>query len=144
LEQVTMKRFVSFLSFLVFVSYAYAASAATTVNSTKIEEAFVDALGTCGPSSVAAGILGKTNDPGVRHALRDAVIVEAADDAAGLGGGAKEHSDCMQKQLKSRGISPAEMAVMPDCVEHDWPEPLDSLGQCVQSRARLESGINAH
>ncbi len=139
-----MKRFVSFFAFLIFASYGYTASAATTVSPTKVEEAFVDALGDCGASSIAAGTVTKTNDPGVRHALRDAVIVEAADDAAGLGGGAKEHSDCMQKELKSRGITSAEMAVMPDCVEHDWPEPLDSLGQCVQSRARMEAGLNSH
>ena len=140
-----MKRLILLLPFLPFILYAGNAGAATVnASPNHIEEAFVDALGDCGASSIAAASVNKTNDPGVRHALRDALIVEAADDAAGLGGGAKEHTDCIQKQLRSRGITAAEMSVMPDCVEHDWPEPLYSLGQCVTDRARLDTGMNSH
>jgi hypothetical protein len=81
----------------------------------------------------------RTLDPGVRHALRDALIVEAADDAAGIAGANKSHSDCMRKDLLASGYSNVELSVLPDCVEHDWPEPLDYVGRCVARRSRLES-----
>ena len=140
-----MKKLLAFSAFfLIPLCAGPVAAAGTPATSSllapnRIEEAFVDSLGVCGAGSVTADTVGKTNDPGVRRALRNAMIVEAADDAAGLGGGAKTHSDCMQKHLSARGITAAEMAVMPDCVEHDWPEPLYNLGDCVVNRARLVS-----
>ncbi|MGA8792170.1 hypothetical protein, partial [Candidatus Binatus sp.] len=39
-----------------------------------LEEAFIDSVGTCGPSSKVAGSLGKSEDPQVKIALRDALI----------------------------------------------------------------------
>ncbi len=70
-----------------------------------IEEAFIDAVGTCGPSSNVAGSLGKSTDPQVKIELRDALITEAADDAAGVAGANQAHSDCMKKDLSARGYS---------------------------------------
>jgi hypothetical protein len=103
-----------------------------------IEEAFIDAVGTCGPSSSVAGSLGKSEDPAVRIALRDALITEAADDAAAVPGSGKAHSDCIRKDLTSRGLSDNDMAALPYCVKHDWPDPFTSLGVCVKSHSRLE------
>jgi hypothetical protein len=60
----------------------------------ELEEAFIDGVGTCGPSSNVAGSLGKSADPQVKIALRDALITEAADDAAAVAGSDKTHSDC--------------------------------------------------
>ena len=41
-----------------------AVSVGFALSTTGIEEAFVDAVGTCGPSSNVAGSLGKSDDPG--------------------------------------------------------------------------------
>ena len=70
-----------------------------------LEEAFIDAVGVCGPSSNVAGSLGKSEDPQVKIALRNALITEAADDAAGVAGSNKAHSDCLKKDLSARGYS---------------------------------------
>jgi len=106
-----------------------------------IEEAFIDAVGTCGPSSSVAGSLGKSDDPQVKIALRNALITEAADDAAAVAGTNKTHSDCIRKDLTSRGMSDSDMAVLPYCVKHDWPDPFTSLGVCVKSHSRLEGAL---
>ncbi len=117
-------------------------ASAKDLTTTGLEEAFVDGVATCGASSTIAGSLGKSKDPGVQAALRDALIVEAADDAAGLGGGAKGHVDCIQKDLTSRGYTAEQLSALPYCVKNDWPSPFTSLGQCVKSHARLEAGLN--
>jgi len=106
-----------------------------------IEEAFIDAVGTCGPSSSVAGSLGKSDDPQVKIALRNALITEAADDAAAVAGTNKAHSDCIRKDLTSRGLSDNDMASLPYCVKHDWPDPFTSLGVCVKSHSRLEGAL---
>ncbi len=106
-----------------------------------IEEAFIDAVGTCGPSSSVAGSLGKSDDPQVKIALRNALITEAADDAAAVAGTNKAHSDCIRKDLASRGLSDNDMASLPYCVKHDWPDPFTSLGVCVKSHSRLEGAL---
>jgi len=103
-----------------------------------LEEAFIDSVGVCGPSSNVAGALGKSEDPQVKIALRNALITEAADDAAGVAGSNKAHSDCLKKDLSARGYSDSDMAALPYCVKHDWPDPFTSLGQCVKSHSRLE------
>ena len=102
-----------------------------------LEEAFVDAVGTCGPSSKIAGSLGASEDPAVKIALRNALIIEAADDAALVSGSGKEHSDCIRKELKTRGYTDNDMEALPYCVKNDWPSPFTSLGVCVQSHSRL-------
>jgi hypothetical protein len=107
-----------------------------------IEEGFIDAVGTCGPSSNVAGSLGKSTDPQVKIELRDALITEAADDAAGVAGANQAHSDCMKKDLSARGYSDTDMAALPYCVKHDWPDPFTSLGTCVKSHSRLEGALN--
>ncbi|MGB8684441.1 MAG: hypothetical protein WCD12_16265 [Candidatus Binatus sp.] len=107
-----------------------------------IEEAFIDAVGTCGPSSNIAGSLGKSTDPQVKIELRDALITEAADDAAGVAGANQAHSDCMKKDLSARGYSDNDMSALPYCVKHDWPDPFTSLGTCVKSHSRLEGAMN--
>ncbi|HUO68507.1 MAG TPA: hypothetical protein VMV37_13275 [Gammaproteobacteria bacterium] len=114
---------------------------AKELSTTGLEEAFIDAVGTCGPSSSVAGSLGKSSDPAVKIALRDALIVEAADDAAGVPGANASHSECMKKELSGRGYSAAQEAALPYCVKHDWPDPFTSLGQCVQSHGRLEGAM---
>ena len=106
-----------------------------------LEEAFIDAVGTCGPSSNVAGALGKSTDPQVKIALRNALITEAADDAAGVAGANQAHGDCMKKDLSTRGYSDTDMAALPYCVKHDWPDPFTSLGTCVKSHSRLESAM---
>jgi hypothetical protein len=106
-----------------------------------IEEAFIDAVGTCGPSSSVAGSLGKSDDPQVKIALRNALITEAADDAAAVAGTNKAHSDCIRKDLTARGLSDNDMASLPYCVKHDWPDPFTSLGVCVKSHSRLEGAL---
>jgi hypothetical protein len=88
-----------------------------------------------------AGALGKSKDPGVQAALRNALIVEGAGDAAGVGGGSKEHSDCIQKELSGRGYT-SQLSALPYCVKNDWPTPFTSLGVCVASHAKLEAGLN--
>ncbi|HEY9157026.1 hypothetical protein [Candidatus Binatus sp.] len=115
---------------------------AKDLTTTGLEEAFIDAVGTCGPSSSMAGALGKSEDPAVKIALRDALIAEAADDAAAVAGSNKAHSDCIRKDLTSRGYTDNDMAALPYCVKHDWPSPFDSLGVCVKSHSRLEGVLN--
>ncbi len=106
-----------------------------------IEEAFIDAVGTCGPSSNVAGSLGKSDDPQVKIARRNALITDAADDAAAVAGTNKAHSDCIRKDLTARGLSDNDMASLPYCVKHDWPDPFTSLGVCVKSHSRLEGAL---
>jgi len=119
-----------------------AASAGFALSTTGIEEAFVDAVGTCGPSSNVAGSLGKSEDPTVKIALRNALIIEAADDAAGVAGSSKAHSDCIRKDLTTRGMSADEMSALPYCVKNDWPSPFTSLGVCVKNHSQLEGLLN--
>jgi len=78
-----------------------------------LEEAFIDSVGVCGPSSNVAGSLGKSEDPQVKIALRNALITEAADDAAAVAGSNKAHSDCIRKDLSARGYTDANMARCP-------------------------------
>jgi len=115
---------------------------AKDLTSAGLEEAFIDGVANCGPSSSVAGALGKSRDPGVQAALRNALIVEAADDAAGVAGGSKEHSDCIQKELTGRGYTSQQLAALPYCVKNDWPTPFTSLGVCVAGHAKLEAGLN--
>jgi hypothetical protein len=122
------------LSILMVFAVANLASA-RELTTTGLEEAFVDAVGKCGPSSVVAGALGKAGDPSVRRALRNALIIEAADAAAGNTTN-KALESCIQKELKDRGYTDTQMAVLPECVRSDWPDPFTSLGQCVKNRAR--------
>ena len=107
-----------------------------------LEEAFIDAVGVCGPSSNVAGALGKSTDPQVKIALRNALITEAADDAAGVAGANQAHGDCMKKDLSTRGYSDTDMAALPYCVKHDWPDPFTSLGTCVKNHSQLEGLLN--
>ena len=106
-----------------------------------LEEAFIDAVGVCGPSSNVAGALGKSTDPQVKIALRNALITEAADDAAGVSGANQPHSDCLKKDLSARGYTSDEMASLPYCAKHDWPDPFTSLGICVKNHSRLEGAM---
>lgn len=108
---------------------------AKDLTTTGLEEAFVDAVAACAPSSVSAGALGKATDPAVRRALRTALIIECADAAAGNTGNAALES-CIQKDLKNRGYTDTQMAVLPECAQHDWPDPFTSLGNCVHLRSR--------
>lgn len=119
-----------------------AATSGFAISTTGIEEAFVDAVGTCGPSSKVAGVLGASSDPAVKIALRNALILEAADDAAVVAGSGKEHSDCLRKELTARGLSNNDMDALPYCVKNDWPSPFTSLGVCVQSHSRLEAAMH--
>ena len=114
--------------------------AAAADTSTAVEEAFVDAVGSCGGSSKVSSLLAVTKDPGLLRALRYAIIVEAADDAAGIPGSDKGHSDCLRKELRGRGVTVSQLDVIPDCVTSDWPDPLDNLGSCVSHRAKLSAG----
>ena len=119
-----------------------AAGVGFALSTTGIEEAFVDAVGTCGPSSNVAGSLGKSEDPTVKIALRNALIIEAADDAAGVAGSSKAHSDCIRKDLTTRGMTADEMSALPYCVKNDWPSPFTSLGVCVKNHSQLEGLLN--
>jgi hypothetical protein len=119
-----------------------AVSVGFALSTTGIEEAFVDAVGTCGPSSNVAGSLGKSEDPTVKIALRNALIIEAADDAAAVAGSSKAHSDCIRKDLTTRGMSADEMSALPYCVKNDWPSPFTSLGVCVKNHSQLEGLLN--
>jgi hypothetical protein len=112
-------------------------------SSTTIEEAFVDAVGTCGASSKVSSLLATTKDPGLMRALRYAVIVEAADDAAANPGSDKAHSDCVRKELRARGVTVSQLSVIPECVGSDWPDPLDNLGTCVSNHAKMAAGGSA-
>jgi hypothetical protein len=141
-EDANMNRFyVALIAGVLLTGMTSLAFAKGPLGSTGLEEAFVDAVGACGPSSAIAGALGHSNDPAVQIELRDALITEAADDAAGVAGSNKGHADCMQKFLEGRGYSKIEMDVLPHCVKRDWPGPLVSLGVCVQNRARMEAGL---
>jgi hypothetical protein len=137
-----MNRFtVALLAGVLAAGMTSAAFAKGPLGTTGLEESFTDAVGACGPSSVIAGALGHSSDPEVQVELRDALITEAADDAARVAGSNKAHADCMQKFLEGRGYTQTEMDVLPHCVKRDWPGPLVSLGVCVQNRARMESGL---
>ncbi len=136
-----MKRIAVALIATSMLMTAVSAGFAKDLSSAGIEEAFIDAVGTCGPSSNVAGSLGKSDDPQVKIALRNALITEAADDAAAVAGSNKAHSDCIRKDLTSRGLSDNDMAALPYCVKHDWPDPFTSLGVCVKSHSRLEAAL---
>jgi hypothetical protein len=135
-----MKRFAVALIAGIFMTAA-SVGFARDLSSEGLEEAFIDAVGTCGPSSAVAGSLGKSEDPQVKIELRNALITEAADDAAGVAGSNKAHSDCLRKDLSTRGYSENDMSALPYCVKHDWPDPFTSLGQCVKSHSRLEGAL---
>ena len=137
-----MKRFAVALNATSMLMTAVSVEFAKDLSTVGIEEAFIDAVGTCGPSSNVAGSLGKSDDAQVKIALRNALITEAADDAAALSGSNKAHSDCIRKDLTSRGLSDNDMAALPYCVKHDWPDPFTSLGMCVKSHSRLEGALN--
>jgi hypothetical protein len=122
---------------LTAVSMGYAKDLTTT----GLEEAFIDAVGTCGPSSSVAGSLGKSTDPAVKIALRDALIIEAADDAANVPGANAAHAACMKKELDGRGYSANQEAALPYCVKHDWPDPFSNLGSCIHNHGRLEGAL---
>ena len=136
-----MKRIAVALIATSMLMTAVSAGFAKDLSTVGIEEAFIDAVGTCGPSSNVAGSLGKSDDPQVKIALRNALITEAADDAAAVAGSNKAHSDCIRKDLTSRGLSDNDMAALPYCVKHDWPDPFTSLGVCVKSHSRLEGAL---
>ena len=137
-----MKRVaIGFIS-AVFVLAAVSIGSAKDLSSTGLEEAFIDAVGACGPSSNIAGAIGKSADQAVQMALRRALFLEAADDAAGVAGKNAAHSECLQKDLSARGYTKAQMEALPDCVSQDWPGPLTSLGGCVQAKTRLAAGLN--
>ena len=80
--------------------------------------------------------------PAVKIALRNALIIEAADDAAAVAGSSKAHSDCIRKDLTTRGMSADEMSALPYCVKNDWPSPFTSLGVCVKNHSQLEGLLN--
>ena len=136
-----MKRIAVALIATSMLMTAASAALAKDLTSTGVEEAFIDSVGTCGPSSNVAGALGKSTDPQVKIALRNALITEAADDAAGVAGANQPHSDCLKKDLASRGFTDNDMAALPYCVKHDWPDPFTSLGVCVKSHSRLEGAM---
>jgi hypothetical protein len=121
---------------------AVSAGFAKDLSTAGLEEAFVDSVGSCGPSSNVAGSLGKSEDPQVKIALRDALITEAADDAAAVAGSNKAHSACIRKELTSRGYTDNDMASLPYCLKHDWPDPFTGLGVCVNNHSRLEGVLN--
>lgn len=135
-----MRRFIiAVISLSIVVGMAGYAAAADT--STTLEEGFINAVGACGPSSNVAGSLGKSEDPAVKLALRDALIIEAADDAAGAPGANAAHSECIKKQLAGAGYDAAQMAALPYCTKHDWPDPFTSLGVCVKNHAKLDAAM---
>ena len=136
-----MKRITVALIATSMLMTAVSVGLAKDLSSAGIEEAFIDGVGTCGPSSNVAGSLGKSDDAQVKIALRNALITEAADDAAAVAGSNKAHSDCIRKELTSRGLSDNDMAALPYCVKHDWPDPFTSLGVCVKSHSRLEGAL---
>src|SRR6266404_999567 len=100
-----MKRFAVALIATTMLMTAAGVGFAKDLSTVAIEESFIDAVGTCGPSSNVAGSLGKSEDPQVKIALRNALITEAADDAAGVAGSNKAHSDCLKKDLSARGYT---------------------------------------
>jgi len=137
-----MKRFAVALITTSMLMSAASGAFAKDLSTVGLEEAFIDSVGVCGPSSNIAGALGKSTDPQVKIALRNALITEAADDAAGVAGANQSHSDCLKKDLSARGYSETDMAALPYCVKHDWPDPFTSLGTCVKSHSRLEGAMN--
>jgi hypothetical protein len=137
-----MKRFAVALIATSMLMAAASMGFAKDLSTVGIEEAFIDSVGVCGPSSNVAGALGKSTDPQVKIALRNALITEAADDAAGVAGANQAHSDCLKKDLSARGYTDNEMASLPYCVKHDWPDPFTSLGICVKNHSRLEGALN--
>jgi|SRR5271170_378641 len=112
-------------------------SSAADLTSTALEEAFIDSVANCGPSSSTAGAMGKNSDPAVQMALRTAEIIEAADAAAGVPGSSKSLQDCMQQFLVGRGYNKSQMTVLPECTKQDWPSPFTSLGECVHGRGKM-------
>jgi hypothetical protein len=126
---------------ILFTTILFAApkpsEAADLTSTFGLEEAFIDAVGNCGPSSSAAGAMGKNSDPAVQIALRNAEIIEAADAAAGVPGSSKPLQECMQKFLTGRGYNKSQMTVLPECTKQDWPSPFTSLGQCVHARGKM-------
>jgi hypothetical protein len=137
-----MKRFAVALIAVSMLMTAVGVGFAKDLSTFGLEEAFIDAVGTCGPSSNIAGVLSKSSDPQVKIALRDALITEAADDAAGVAGANGPHGECLKKDLSARGYSDTDMDSLPFCVKHDWPDPFTSLGQCVKNHSRLEGAMN--
>ena len=75
-----MKRFAVALIMTSMLMTAAGVGFAKDLSATGAEEAFVDAVGVCGPSSNIAGSLGKSEDPQVKIALRNALITEAVYD----------------------------------------------------------------
>src|SRR5579863_3863002 len=73
-----MKRITLTLIATSMLMAAPSVGSAKNLSMTGLEEAFIDAVGTCGPTSSFADTLGKSKDPQVRIALRDALIAEAA------------------------------------------------------------------
>ena len=136
-----MKRFAVALIATGMLTTAVGMGFAKDLSPVGLEEAFIDSVGVCGPSSNVAGSLGKSEDPQVKIALRNALITEAADDAAAVAGSNKAHSDCIRKDLSARGYTDADMAALPYCVKHDWPDPFTNLGVCVKSHSRLEGAM---
>ena len=136
-----MKRFAVALFAASMLMAAAGVGFAKDLSTVGLEEAFIDSVGVCGPSSNVAGSLGKSTDPQVKIELRNALITEAADDAAGVAGANQPHSDCLKKDLSARGYTDNEMASLPYCVKHDWPDPFTSLGICVKNHSRLEGAL---
>jgi hypothetical protein len=137
MEALMRKITLGILSLAILFATANSSAAADLTSTFGLEEAFVDAVANCGPSSSAAGALGKTADPAVQQALRNAEIIEAADAAAGVPGSAKSLQDCMQKFLTGRGYNKSQMTVLPECAKQDWPSPFTSLGECVHDRGKM-------
>ena len=136
-----MKRFAVALITTSMLMTAVSVGFGKDLSTVGLEEGFIDAVGVCGPSSNVGGSLGKSTDPQVKIELRNALITEAADDAAAVSGSNKAHSDCLRKDLSARGYTETDMAALPYCVKHDWPDPFTSLGTCVKSHSRLEGAL---
>jgi hypothetical protein len=116
-----MRRMTFAILLMVVLFAATKPSEAADLTSTfGLEEAFIDTVGNCGPSSSTAGALGETSDPAVQIALRNAEIIEAADAAAGVTGSSKALQDCMQKFLIGRGYNKSQMTVLQECAKQDW------------------------
>jgi hypothetical protein len=128
---------IAIVSMVILFATTRSSAAADLTSTFGLEEAFIDAVGNCGPSSSTAGALGKTSDPAVQQALRNAEIIEAADAAAGVPGSSKALQDCVQKFLSGRGYNKSQMTVLPECAKQDWPSPFTSLGQCVHARGKM-------
>ncbi|HMD04180.1 MAG TPA: hypothetical protein VKG68_02825, partial [Candidatus Binatus sp.] len=68
-----MKRFAVALIAASMLMGAAGVGFAKDLSTVGLEEAFIDAVGVCGPSSNVAGALGKSTDPQVKIELRDAL-----------------------------------------------------------------------